>query len=93
MGSFCDMRDVERFIRSEEGERRRLACEQALAGRCIQAVSFSTSAEAVIIQIHLDNDHIISFAVPGLTVDDLRERFPETLEAEYFKDYPERQPL
>lgn len=90
MGDLCDTNDIERFLRSPEGQARLQDIRKLLVGRTITEVSFSNEAHAVATTLHLDDGETFILFQPSLDVDVLREEFAEVLKREYLADYPER---
>jgi len=92
MGDICDMNDCDRFLRSTEGKRHLESLRSQLVGRRITDVTFSNEVCGVMMTIHLDNGTAFLVLDLSLTVETLRDEFPEAIEEEYYKDYPERRP-
>lgn len=91
MGDACNMADIERFMRSEEGRAHLDEIVTALTGHTIVDVTFSNEVWTIATEIHLDDGETFVIFQPSLEVDALREEFGDTIQEEYFKDYPERQ--
>ena len=92
MGDICNMYDLERFMRSSEGRVRLEEIETMLLGHTIQEVSFSNETHCIATTLHLDDGETFVIFQPSLQVEAIRETFEETIEEEYFKDYPDRRP-
>lgn len=92
MGDACDMSDIERFMRSTEGRERLEETRKMLLGHRIEEVSFTNETHCIATEVHLDDGTVFVVFQPSLEVDALREEFHDVIEAEYFKDYPERRP-
>ena len=90
MGDISDMNDIERVLRSPEGQAHLQEIRQMLRGRTITEVSFSNEVHALAATLHLDDGETFAVFQPSLEVDALRETFAEAIEEEYYKDYPER---
>ena len=91
MGDICNMNDLDRFLRSTEGQEYLNELHQKLVGRRIESVSFSNEVHHIQITLHLDNGEIIELMHPTLEVDAIRESFAEVLKREYLIDYPDRE--
>lgn len=92
MGDACNMADIERFMRSEQGEAELTEIRKTLVGRKILDVTFSNEATCICTTFHLDDGETFIVFQPSLDVDALRERYSNVIEEEYFKDYPTRRP-
>ncbi len=92
MGDIYDMNDIERFLRSSQGQAHLAEIRQMLVGRTITDVIFSNEVRCVATLLVLDDGDTFVVYQPSLDVEALREQFEEVLEREYYKDYPERKP-
>ena len=92
MGDVCNENDVDRFLRSAEGQSRLNEFRAILKGRIITDVSFSNEISCVATTLHLDGGDTFAIFQPSLDVDALREEFGDVLKREYYVDYPERRP-
>lgn len=92
MGDVCDMSDIDRFMRSPEGQARLEEIQRSLVGRTIIIVEFLNETHTIGIELTLDNKCTFECHQPELDVDTLRDEFAKVLEREYYADYPERQP-
>ena len=92
MGDICDMNDVARFMRSADGKRHLESLRSQLVRRRITDVTFSNQVFGIMTTFHLDNGETSVVLDLSLTVEALRDEFPEAIEEEYYKDYPERKP-
>jgi len=92
MGDICDMNDLERLLRSSEGQAHLEEIRQMLKGRTIIDVSFCNEVHFISTTLHLDDGGTFFITQPSLEVDALREQFEEVIEREYYVDYPERRP-
>ncbi len=92
MGDACDMADIERFLRSEEGKSCLDEIREMLENRTIIQVSFSNEGSCIATTLHLDDGEAFVVFQPSLEVEALREQFGDTIETEYFRDFPERRP-
>lgn len=90
MGDISDMADVERFLRSEKGKAHLDEIVAMLTGRLIVEVSFSNEVHRVATVLHLDDGSEFVAFQPSLDLELLWEVYKETIDEEYFKDYPER---
>lgn len=90
MGDACDMADVERFMRSQEGAAHLDEIRSTLKGHSIVDVTFDNEVWCVSTTIHFDDGESFVVFQPSLEVDALREQFAEAIEEEYYKDYPDR---
>ena len=92
MGDLCDMNDVDRFMGSAEGKKHLETLRNQLVRRRIKDVTFSNEVFGIMTTLHLDNGATFLVLDLSLTVDTLRDEFPDAIEEEYYKDYPERRP-
>ena len=92
MGDICDMNDLERFMRSPEGESHLDEIRQMLKGRTIVDVGFSNEVHFVATTLHLDDGETFFITQPSLEVEAIRQQFEEALDREYYDDFPERKP-
>ena len=92
MGDICDMNDLERFFRSADGKAHLEEIRQMLLGRTITEVSFSNEVHFIATTLHLDNGETFFITQSSLEVEAIREQFEDTLEREYYVDFPERKP-
>ena len=90
MGDLCDMNDVDRFMRSAEGQEHLDETVRMLKGKTITGVTFSNETHAVMTTLHLSDGDILEVLQPDHEVEALRETFAEAIQEEYDKDYPER---
>ena len=91
MGDICNMNDLDRFLRSTEGQEHLDELQQKLVGRQIESVSFSNEVQHIVITLHLDNGEAFEVSHASLDVDAIRESFAEVLKREYLIDYPDRE--
>jgi hypothetical protein len=92
MGDICNQNDLDRILRSPEGQSRLNEFREILRGRIITDVSFSNEVWSVATTLHLDGGDTFVIFQPSLDVDALREEFGNVLKREYYVDYPERRP-
>jgi len=92
MGDLCDMNDVARFMRSARGRKHLESLKNQLLGKRISDVTFSNEVFGIMTTLHLDNGGAFRVLDLSLTVETLRDEFPEAIEEEYYRDYPERKP-
>jgi hypothetical protein len=92
MGDVCDCNDLERFLRSPEGEKVLEGLRNMLEKRTIIGVEFSNEIHAIAMTLHLDNGEAIDLYYPSLEVDGIREEYPDVLEREFHRDHPDRVP-
>lgn len=90
MGDASDMNDIDRFMRSEAGKAQLEEIRQMLKGRTVIDVTFDNEIRCISTTLHLDDGGAFEIWQPSLEVEALREEFEEAIEAEYYKDYPER---
>jgi hypothetical protein len=90
MGDICNMSDIDRFLRSPEGQAHLEEIRAMLKGRTITDVSFSNEVHCVETTLHLDDGETFVIYQPSLDVDALREEFADVIRREYYVDYPER---
>ena len=92
MGDLCDMNDCGRFLRSREGKRYLENIKNQLVRRRVTDVTFSNEVFGIMTTLHLDDGGTFLVLDLSLQVEVLRDGFPEAIEEEYYKDYPERRP-
>jgi hypothetical protein len=92
MGDICDMNDLERFLRSSEGQAHLEEIRQMLKGHTVVDVEFTNEVHFVATTLHLDDGETFFITQPSLEVEALREQFEEAIEREYYIDFPERKP-
>ncbi len=92
MGDACDMADIERFLRSQEGKSHLKEVTEMLKRRTVTNVTFSNEGSCIATTLHLDDRDTFVVYQPSLDVRALREQFGEAIEEEYFRDYPDRRP-
>ena len=92
MGDGSDSNDLERFMRSPEGQANLEEIRQMLIGRTIKDVRFTNETHCLATTLDLDDGETFVVFQPSLEVDVLREEYEATLEREYYVDYPERKP-
>ena len=90
MGDLCNLNDLERFLRSPEGQAHLEEIRAMLKGRTITDVSFTNEVQFIETTLHLDDGETFLIIQPSLDVDTLREEFADVLRREYYVDYPER---
>jgi hypothetical protein len=90
MGDLSNMNDLERFLRSPEGQAHLEEIRTMLKGRTITDVTFSNEVNFIETTLSLDDGESFVIYQPSLEVDALREEFAEAIREEYYKDYPER---
>lgn len=88
MGDGNDSNDLDRFLRSPEGQAHLEETRRMLLGRTIKDVSFSNETHSLVTTLHLDDGGTFVVFQPSLEVDVIREEFEEVLEREYYADYP-----
>jgi hypothetical protein len=93
MGDLCDMNDLERFMRSPEGQSQLAEIQQQLEGRRIGKVTFSNEVHCIGTTLELDDDTTFYIVQPSLEVDAIREQFEKIIEREYYSDFPHRKQL
>ena len=92
MGDLCDANDVARFMRCEAGKNHLESLRSQLLGKQITDVTFSNEVFGIMTTLHLDDGGTFLVLDLSLTVETLRDEFPEAIEQEYYKDYPDRRP-
>ena len=90
MGSLCDANDIDRFMRSEAGRNHLAEIVTMLKGKTVVDVDFISEVSCITTTLHLDDGESFVILQPSLDVEVLRGQFAETLEEEYYADYPER---
>ncbi len=92
MGDASDRADVERFMRSETGQKILAKTRKEFQGRWISSISFSDDVDGVTGMITFTAGDPVNVILPGLTLGLIREEYDEVLEEEYYRDFPERRP-
>jgi hypothetical protein len=90
MGDLCNLNDLDRFLRSSEGQAHLEEIRAMLKGRTITDLSFTNEVQFIETTLHLDDGETFLIIQPSLDVDTLREEFADVLRREYYVDYPER---
>jgi len=90
MGDLSNMNDLERFLRSPEGQAHLEEVRAMLKGRTITDVTFSNEVNFIETTLSLDDGETFVLFQPSLEVDALREEFADVIQREYYVDYPER---
>jgi len=88
MGDLSDMNDLDRLMRSPEGQAHLDEMRQTLVGRHIVEVEFSNETCRIGITILLGDGGTFQCTRPELEIDMLREDFAVAIESEYVADYP-----
>ena len=92
MGDLSNMYELDRFLRSAEGQGCLDETRQALLGRTIEDISFSNEGSFIATILHLDDGNTFFVAQASLDVGAIREQFDAVLEREYYRDFPDRKP-
>ena len=92
MGDASDMADIERFMRSPEGEAHLKEVREMLQGHTIREVSFENDVHFITTTLHLDDGGAFVVFQPSMEIGAIRGEFEDVLEREYYVDYPERRP-
>ncbi len=92
MGDVSDMNDLERFMRSPEGQACLEETRQILFGRTITEVSFTNEVHFIATKLHLDSGDTFVVFQPSLEVGALQMAFEDVIEREYYVDFPDRKP-
>lgn len=92
MGDVCDMADIERFMRSSEGQAHLDEIRKMLLGHTIRNVTFENEVHFITTTLHLDDGGTFVVFQPSLEVGAIRSEYEEIIEREYYVDYPERKP-
>jgi len=90
MGDLCDQNDLDRFLRSPEGQEHLESLGRTLSKRRIVHVEFTNEIHAIAVTLHLDNGKTLDLYHPSLEVEAIREEFRDVLQREFDRDYPER---
>ena len=90
MGDICNMNDIDRVLRSPEGQAHLEGIRAMLKGRTITDLTFSNEVHCVATTLHFDDGETFAVYQPSLDVDALREEFADVIRREYSVDYPER---
>jgi hypothetical protein len=90
MGDGADMSDLDRFLRSGEGQTYLETIRAGLVGRRIYNVNFGNDVHRVMTTLHLDDGTVFEAYQPEHEVEALRVSFEDVLDREYEADYPER---
>lgn len=92
MGDLSDFNDLERFMRSPEGDAHLREIAGILERRTVLDVHWSNETGCIALTLHLDNGDTFVVYPPSLDVGVLREEFGDVIDREYYKDYPDRAP-
>ncbi len=92
MGDSSNMHDIERFMRSSEGQAYLEETRQILLGRSIVDISFSNETQFIATTLHLDNGETFAVFQPSLEVGAIQSEFEDVIEREYYIDFPDRKP-
>ena len=92
MGDISNMNDLERFMRSPEGQEYLEAIRKTLTSRRIVKVDFVNEVHYVAMTLHLDDGTAFTVSNSSLQVETLRMKFEEVIEREYYLDFPQRNP-
>ncbi len=92
MGDVSDAADLERLLRSPEGQEFLDEIRNMLVGRTIRKVTFENEAHIIATTLHLDDGGTFAVFQPSLEIGAIREQFEDVLEREYYVDYPDRIP-
>ena len=84
MGDICKMNDLERFMRSPEGQVHMEEIRQMLMGHKIVDVIFSNEVHFIATTLHLDDGGTFFITQPSLEVENIQNDFEEVIEREYF---------
>ena len=90
MGDVCDMADLERFMRSPEGQEQLDEVRKMLHGRTICNVTFENEVHFITTTLHLDDGETFVVFQPSMEVGAIRSEFEKVIEREYYVDYPDR---
>lgn len=80
MGDAADSSDMDRFIRSPEGERHLREIRRSLLAHSVVGVTFTNKTSVVGMILLLDNGDSIATVLPSLDITAIRQRFPGVLE-------------
>lgn len=92
MGDVSDAADLERLLRSPEGQGYLDEIREMLLGRTIRKVTFDNEVHFIATTLHLDDGGTFAVFQPSLEVGAIREQFEDVLEREYYIDHPDRKP-
>ena len=92
MGDVSDRADVERFMRSETGQKVLAQTRKDFRGRWINDISFADDVDGVKATITFRVGEPVDVTLPDLTLGLIREEYEEVLEEEYYRDFPDRRP-
>jgi len=92
MGLLCDQADMDRFMRTKEGQEVLSKFRKRLLRHTIEDVEFVRLSSHIAAHLTLDNGDVVQLLPPFLEVDTIRNQYPKLLDREYYKDYPDRKP-
>ena len=92
MGDISNMNDIERLMRSQEGQEELEKIRQMLLGRTIKSVEFSNEVHCIATTLRFDDGETFVVFQPSLDLDAIRDEFADVLERERLIDYPDRKP-
>lgn len=88
MGDLSDMNDLDRFMRSPQGQAQLDEMRRTLVGQRIVGVEFSNETCRIGITILVGYGGTFKCTKPDLEIDILREDFAGAIDSEYIADYP-----
>ncbi len=92
MGDASDEADLDRFMRSVAGRAYLDEIVRMLKDRKIIEISFRNQVHAIVTRLHLDDGGAFDLWQPSLSFEAVQEAYEESIEEEYYKDYPDRRP-
>ena len=92
MGDVSDMRDVDRFVRCEGGQRRLGEIRAMFVGKTVKEVEFTNDVDCVLVTLTFESGEKVELFLPELMLDALKETFRAEIQEEYYRDYPDRRP-
>ena len=92
MRDISDMKDIDMFLKSRKGRAYLKKMVRMLKGRTITDMTFSNEGRCVATTLTLDDGSHYVVYDPSLAVYELREKFGEAIEEEYYKDKEDAKP-
>jgi hypothetical protein len=92
MGDASDQSDVERFMRSEIGQKMLAAIRKQFQDRWIRDISFCASAEGITGSVYFHAGEPVNVVIPELTLARIHAEHEEVLEAAYQNELAKKRP-
>ena len=90
MRNTSDVKDIDMFLRCRRGRAHLKKFVGMLKGRTITDMTFSNEGRCIATTLTLDDGSHYAVYEPSLSVYELREKFGEAIEEEYYKELSRR---